>query len=1028
MRNLVLLTAFICAVILSFGQNIGNEDVKYLHIQFHEIPSEEVKTSWEKHGIKLLQYVPEYTFTAKVKASTIKTLEMSSLVASHYEQAAGLKIHPTLSGNGAFPDWILDEENNFRLNIVLYDAADKAMASEAFEQMGYGFWDGNRINGIVSVRIPEQDLWDVAALDFVSFIEPADSDPVPENQTGATFIKSNVIASDHPMGRQYNGKGIVIGHQDDGDIQDYHPDWKGRVTHDSPPSIGDHGDHISGTLIGAGNRDPKARGMAWGARNYYKSMFDRGNTIVDVMNTLYNRDTVLITNTSYAQFPCNAGYLSTTRRYDVQMLQFPGLMHVFSAGNYNGNDCGYGAGRQWGNITGGHKMGKNVLTVANTNDVGGINGSSSRGPAQDGRIKPDISAKGTNVYSTTDLRPNGYDTFTGTSMSCPMVAGTLAQLYQAYRELNNVTYPPSDLLKLVMLNTAEDLGNTGPDYIYGWGNVNARRAVEVLEDQHYFVDSLQNNRTNNHSLTIPPGVSQVKIMVYWHDQTPVISTNVKDLVNDLDLTVTDPSNTQHLPYLLDPRPAFLQLPATRGRDRLNNMEQVVIDNPAAGTYDIEVDAFLIPQGQQRYWVSYDFIYDEITVTYPYGGEKFSPVDDEVIRWEAIDHPDGFVIEYSTDSGSTWRRAGTANAQDRHFRWTVPNFITSKALVRVIRNNGPSDVSHYTFSIMNTPRRINVTEVCLGRAILRWDSIPTASEYIVYSLGDNYMEPYDTVATASYTFTSLQPGEEYWFSVAAIGAGGATGQRGIATQLIHAPKDTCYLDNIMIDGLLAPQSNCFLDDQEEVTITLRNVGTSTVPAGVQIPLAYEVNGSAPDTQRITLSNDWLPGTTFDFTFDSLLNASAITTYAIKAWATIPVDLNRKNDTLVTVVEKIAGFTSYPYLEDFETWGICGNNGECTNNCTAAARNGWIQLTTDDMDFNITRGPTNTSSTGPSRDSEPGTAQGKYIYTEGGDNSDFCGRRNAEIVSPCFDLSAIQNPVITFDYHMYGSGTGSLQCLI
>ena len=63
-------------------------------------------------------------------------------------------------------------------------------------------------------------------------------------------------------------------------------------------------------------------------------------------------------------------------------------MQTFSAGNSNNQDCGYGAGNQWGNITGGHKIGKNVIATANLNENDGIIGSSSRGPASDGRIKP----------------------------------------------------------------------------------------------------------------------------------------------------------------------------------------------------------------------------------------------------------------------------------------------------------------------------------------------------------------------------------------------------------------------------------------------------------------------------------------------------------------------------------------------------------------------------------------------------------------------------------------------------------------
>ena len=63
-------------------------------------------------------------------------------------------------------------------------------------------------------------------------------------------------------------------------------------------------------------------------------------------------------------------------------------------------------------------------------------------------------------------------------MACPGISGVLAQLYQAYKEINSSTNPPSALMKCILLNTADDLGNPGPDFQHGWGVVNALRAVK----------------------------------------------------------------------------------------------------------------------------------------------------------------------------------------------------------------------------------------------------------------------------------------------------------------------------------------------------------------------------------------------------------------------------------------------------------------------------------------------------------------------------------------------------------------------
>src|SRR4030095_945077 len=96
-----------------------------------------------------------------------------------------------------------------------------------------------------------------------------------------------------------------------------------------------------------------------------------------------------------------------------------------------------------------------------------INGSSSGGPAKDGRLKPEICAVGTDVYSTQPNNTYGFNT--GTSMACPGISGNFAMLIHAYRDLNGGSSPLSALIKATLMNTADDLGNAGPDYQYGYG-------------------------------------------------------------------------------------------------------------------------------------------------------------------------------------------------------------------------------------------------------------------------------------------------------------------------------------------------------------------------------------------------------------------------------------------------------------------------------------------------------------------------------------------------------------------------------
>ena len=108
---------------------------------------------------------------------------------------------------------------------------------------------------------------------------------------------------------------------------------------------------------------------------------------------------------------------------------------------------------------------------------GGRNSSSSEGPADDLRIKPDIMGNGTGLYSTYESADAVYSTISGTSMASPNVAGTLLLLQQHYKNVTN-NFMKAATLKGLACHTADDAGNIGPDPVFGWGLLNAKKAAE----------------------------------------------------------------------------------------------------------------------------------------------------------------------------------------------------------------------------------------------------------------------------------------------------------------------------------------------------------------------------------------------------------------------------------------------------------------------------------------------------------------------------------------------------------------------
>ena len=333
---------------------------------------------------------------------------------------------------------------------------------------------------------------DIARKSWVRYVEIIDEPGKPESTEGRTIQKSNLINNSLSNGLRYDGAGVKLLVRDDG-LVGPHVDYAGRLFNLTTDATGTHGDGVAGVMGGAGNIDPTVEGGSSGADIYvinYQSTF-QDNTL-----SLHQNDDIMITNSSYSN-GCNAGYTSTTQRVDQQIFDNPTLMHVFSAGNSNNNDCGYGAGNQWGNITGGHKVGKNVIAVANLFNTGNLVSSSSRGPAHDGRIKPDMAAHGQGQRST---NPNNqYQSFGGTSAAAPSLAGNLGQLIEVYRGMHGGTSPKSSLLKAAAMNSATDLGNAGPDFRYGYGLMHTGRAYDVIANNQYLFSTISQGGSNNHT-------------------------------------------------------------------------------------------------------------------------------------------------------------------------------------------------------------------------------------------------------------------------------------------------------------------------------------------------------------------------------------------------------------------------------------------------------------------------------------------------------------------------------------------------
>lgn len=825
-----------------------------------------------------------------------------------------------------YPDWALHPEGLI-VQIQIYPHLTIAEGADACRQNGLTVLEEGNQNGWLLARIPMDRIREVAALPFVQYIDIAPAPPVPDDTRGRSLHRSNLLDRAGADGLQYDGSGVTVLVRDDG-LVGPHIDFQGRLQNLTADDGADqHADGVTGVLGGAGNRDPSKQGMAAGA-NIKVIAYTAG--FQDATLSLHLNENVTITNSSYSE-GCNEGYNLNAQTVDQQITQHPTLIHVFSAGNRGTDNCGYGAGPVWGTITGGHKIAKNVIATANLRPDGSLDPTSSRGPAADGRLKPDIAANGTEQNSTA---PNhAYIIFGGTSGASPGIVGCLAQLTQAWKQLTNQA-PKTAMLKAALLNTATDLGNAGPDYEYGFGQVNAWRAWNLLKETRFYNYEIDQGQPGTSVvMNIPPGTREARFMLLWPDP-PAQPFAAKSLINDLDLKVTTLSGqTVYLPLVLNPSPdpSILNTPASPGRDSLNNIEQVVLYNPTPGTYLAAISGFAIPEGPQPYWLVWEYLSDSVQITYPAGGESLVPGEVERIHWDAYGGAPGedFTLEFY--NGQNWSTIATPAYWQHFYDWTVPqNLVTPNARLRITRNGLSNETA--PFNIVRVPAGLSVAKVCPDSMTLSWTPLQDTLSYQVYLLGQKYMEAIGSSSAPSYTFPITNPLTEKWVSVGAYDNDGLKGLRAIALRWPGELKDCQQAFDIGVRTLTDPSPNGVFTCgpiQQSISVMVRNEGLETI-TGAQIFLKIN-NQPAISEPLPTLAE----GDAHIHTFQQSINLNTNDSLELRIWASFPADQFKWNDTLRLKIPVFTQPATSYFTESFNSpvfpnpgWSVINPDGSMT----------------------------------------------------------------------------------------------------
>ncbi|MEZ2336483.1 S8 family serine peptidase [Mucilaginibacter sp. RCC_168] len=484
------------------------------------------------------------------------------------------------------------------------------------------------------------------------------------NTTSAATTGTNAVQPGGSLGLNLSGSSTFLNNKlaiwDGGSVYTAHQEFAGKsITIKDGASVLDHTTHVAGTMIARGVYAP-AKGMAFNAATLQS--YDYNNDVAEMSAAASG---LLLSNHSYGDeagwnfndsdnrwewygLPGDSvdytfGFYDTrAQSWDKIAYNAPYYLIVESAGNSrssNGPAVGadyYGyksktdqtlvdkgprpAGISDNNgydIISTTGNAKNILTVGAINPLPygpstrqGISSAffSSWGPTDDGRIKPDIVGNGVNVLSVGVTNPTAYLTLSGTSMAAPNITGSLYLLQEYYAQKNNGAFMRAATLKGLVCQTAFDAGNVGPDYIYGWGLLDMKKATQAITDNGtkslISENSLQQGQKQTFNI-VASGNDVLAATISWTDPegTPnadgEINNRTPKLINDLDIKISDGTTTYNA-WILNPDAP--SAPATTGDNIRDNIEQVYIPNTTPGkSYTITVShKGTLKQGPQAY--------------------------------------------------------------------------------------------------------------------------------------------------------------------------------------------------------------------------------------------------------------------------------------------------------------------------------------------------------------------------------------------------------------------------------------------
>jgi hypothetical protein len=541
------------------------------------------------------------------------------------------------------------------------------------------------------------------------------------------------------------------------DIDLLHRTFTTAVT---PSAVSQHATTMAILAAGAGNSSYHAKGVAPASQ---LTASDFNNLFPDAIS-IFTSNGIRVQNHSYGVGIENY-YGNEAFAYDQQVAQNPWLLHVFSAGNLGTTKPSSGTYENmlFGNLSGTFKQAKNTLVVNAVDSTFEINALNSRGPAFDGRLKPDLTAYGQG----------------GTSEAAALVSGSAALVQESYYT-HELQYPDASMVKAILIATSRDIGPAGIDYLYGYGSLNTYKALRLVEKGQYVSSSLSSNSLLSVPINVTNPSSLLTVAVVWTD-APASPNAPAALVNDIDSELYD-GTTRYLPWTLSkyPRADSLLAPPRRKTDHHNNVEFITIDGPAGGTYNLNLSSGVLAGGTQKVSVAW-WTDEDLTFSWDY------PVGTDVLQggsflfWESQAQSGDLYVQYGNGS---WQLIGSALDLSKVMRWSPMDTLVKARLKMTIAGN---DFLSDPF-LVSPLLKINTAFDCSDSIGVSWNAARNSDSYRVYTLGNEYLTLLSEVRDTIEVFT--KPHNVY-YAVAPV----LNGDAGLKSETINYSQQgaSCFVN-------------------------------------------------------------------------------------------------------------------------------------------------------------------------------------------------------------------------------------------